>query len=62
MTFSGALWGHGHARKEDVELVQQGHGAELSISPFECLPGPTLLSREETNNSTGLCALSKVLE
>lgn len=46
MTFSWALWGQSHVGKEDVELAQQGHGAELSISPFECLPGPILLSRE----------------
>ena len=45
MTFTWALWGQGHAGKqqdmahqEDLELAQKGHGVELSISPFECPP------------------------
>lgn len=70
MTFTWALWGQGHAGKqedmahqEDLDLAQKGHDAELSIRPFDCHSPPhTFREREETNNSAGLCALSKVLE
>lgn len=49
------------AHQEDLELAQKVHGAELSNSPSESPPSHTFLQREETNNSTGLHALSKVL-
>lgn len=72
MTFTWALRGQGRAGKqqdmahqEDLELAQKGHGAELSISPFEfrpLSPPHTLVQRGETKSSAGLCALSKVLE
>lgn len=72
MTFTWALWGQGHAGKqqdmahqEDLDLAQKGHDAELSICPFDCYSHGwthTFRETEETNNSAGLCALSKVLE